>query len=117
MSLAILLLDIFVCSFRLKHFAVKKMSLKLFCSSLIPKFQALHLKNVVQPAVNMHTTAIASGKINRMKDRTSMLRTVVKKGDGTTGEKSVDLDNLIQRFVSHTLNGHHSPDGLISFNC
>lgn len=78
------------------------MSLKLICGSLIPKFQALNLKNVVLPATNIHTTAIASGKINRMRDRTSMLRTVVKKGDGTVGEKSVDLDNLIQRFVTHT---------------
>ena len=77
------------------------MSLKLICGGLIPKFQALNLKNVILPTVNLHTTAIASGKINRMKDRSALLRTVVKKGDGTTGEKSVDLDNIIQRFVSH----------------
>lgn len=76
------------------------MSLKLICGGLASKFQALSLKNVVLPAANFHTTAIASGKINRMRDRTSMLRTVVKKGDGTVGEKSVDLDNLIQRFVN-----------------
>lgn len=79
------------------------MSLRLVCGGLALKFQALNLKNVVLPAVNLHTTAIAPGKINRMKDRTSMLRTVVKKGDGAVGEKSVDLDNLIQRFVAPQL--------------
>lgn len=96
--------------FRLVHLGYKtpkriarKMSLKLICGGLASKFQALSLKNVVLPAVNLHTTAIASGKINRMKDRTSMLRTVVKKGDGAVGEKSVDLDNIIQRFVAPQL--------------
>lgn len=79
------------------------MSLKLICGGLISKFQALNVKNVVLPTKNLHTTAIASGKINRMKDRTSMLRTVVKKGDGAVGEKSVDLDNIIQKFVSKNL--------------
>lgn len=78
------------------------MSLKLICGGLASKFQALNLKNVVLPAASLHTTAIASGKINRMKDRTTMLRTVVKKGDGTVGEKSEDLDSLIRRFVATT---------------
>lgn len=75
------------------------MSLKLICGGLISKFQTLNIKNVVVPATSLHTTAIASGKINRMKDRTTMLRTVVKKGDGAVGETSVDLDNIIKRFV------------------
>lgn len=77
------------------------MSLKLICGNLIPKFQLLNLKNVMPPTLNLHTTAIASGKINRMKDRTSMLRTVIKKGDGTVGEKSVDLDSIIEKFVEN----------------
>lgn len=76
----------------------KTMSLKLICGNLLPKFQLFSLNNVMQPTLNLHTTAIASGKINRMKDRTAMLKTVVKKGDGTVGERSVDLDSLVERY-------------------
>lgn len=75
------------------------MSLKLICERLFPKLNSIGLKNVTPLANNFHTSAIAAGKINRMKDRTAMLRTVVKKEDGTIGEKSVDLDSIIQRFA------------------
>lgn len=82
------------------------MSLKLICGNLIPKFQSFGLKNVILPTLNLkfnhlHTSAIASGKINRMKDRTAMLRTVVKKGEGTVGEESVDLDSVIEEYVAN----------------
>ena len=56
------------------------------------------MKNVTSGVSNIHTSAVAAGKINRMKDRTAMLRTVVKKEDGTKGETSVDLDSVIQRY-------------------
>lgn len=78
------------------------MSLKLICEGLISKFKPINLQNVMSTTRNLHTTAIASGKINRMRDRTTMLRTVVKKGDGTVGEKSIDLDSVIEKFVSNS---------------
>lgn len=79
----------------------KNMSLKLVCENLFSKLKPIKLKHVTTSTSNFHTTAIAAGKINRMKDRTAMLRTVVKKEDGTRGEKSVDVDSLISRFVLH----------------
>lgn len=72
------------------------MSFKLICESLFTKLNPIHLKNVSSYASNFHTSAIAAGKINRMKDRTAMLRTVVKKEDGIRGETSVDLDSVIR---------------------
>lgn len=75
------------------------MSFKLICERLFLKINPVGLQNVTSLANNFHTSAIAAGKINRMKDRTAMLRTVVKKEDGTIGEKSVDLDSIMQRYV------------------
>lgn len=73
------------------------MSFKLICESLFSKLNPTSLKNVTG-ASNFHTSAIVAGKINRMKDRTAMLRTVVKKEDGVRGAESVDLDSVIQRY-------------------
>lgn len=74
------------------------MSFKLICESLFTKLNSVSLKNVTSGASNFHTSAVAAGKINRMKDRTALLRTVVKKEDGIKGETSVDLDSVIQRY-------------------
>lgn len=74
------------------------MSFKLICESLFSKINPICLRNVTSGVSNIHTSAVAAGKINRMKDRTAMLRTVVKKEDGTKGETSVDLDSVIQRY-------------------
>lgn len=73
------------------------MSFKFICESLFSKFKPFNIQNVVS-ANNFHTTAIAGGKINRFKDRTSMLRTVPKKEDGTIGERSLDIDSVAQGF-------------------
>lgn len=76
------------------------MSFKLICENIFTKLKPLNLKNVITSTTNsIHTSAIASGKINRMKDRTALLRTVVKKEEGTRGEKSLDLDSVIKRWI------------------
>lgn len=75
------------------------MSLKLICENLFSKLKPLNLKNVAVSTSHFHTTPVSAGKINRMKDRTALLRTVVKKDDGTRGEKSVDVDSLIATYV------------------
>lgn len=75
------------------------MSLKLICENFFTKLKPINLKNVVSMSNGIHTSAIASGKINRMKDRTALLRTVVRKDDGTRGEETVDLDSTIKRFA------------------
>lgn len=79
------------------------MSFKLICENLFTKLKPINLKNVASPSNSIYTSAIACGKINRMKDRTALLRTVVKKEEGTRGEQSVDLDSVIRRLVSHLM--------------
>lgn len=73
------------------------MSVKTFCGTFFNKFLAINAKNIY--AKNIHTSAIACGKINRMRSRSEMLKTVVKKEDGTRGENSEDIDRLT-RFES-----------------
>lgn len=76
------------------------MSFKFICENLCSKLKAINLKNVTTLPVNsLHTSAVAAGKINRMKDRKSLMRTVVKKDDGTQGERSVDVDSIVKRFA------------------
>lgn len=69
------------------------MSLKIFCSNILSKIVASQSQNVFASS-SLHTSSRLSGKINRMKDRTAMLRTVVKKEDGTLGERTLDVDSL-----------------------
>lgn len=52
------------------------MSLKLVCANLFSKLIPINLKHAAASTNNFHTTAIAAGKINRMKDRKEMMRTV-----------------------------------------
>lgn len=74
------------------------MSMKLFCETLFSKLLTINPKNVC--AKSIHTSAIASGKINRMRSRSEMLKTVVKKEDGTRGENSEDFESTT-RFVKN----------------
>lgn len=74
------------------------MSLKLLCEGVFSKLSQLSLKNVN----GFHTSAIAAGKINRMKDRKSMLKTVGKKTDGTEGADVADIDSISPGFVIST---------------
>ncbi|XP_031628296.1 28S ribosomal protein S11, mitochondrial [Contarinia nasturtii] len=66
------------------------MSFKLICGGLVSKLSQLSLTHVN----NFHTTAIAAGKINRMKDRKSMLKTVLKKSDGVQSSSTADIDSI-----------------------
>lgn len=74
------------------------MSFRLICEHLFSKLNQTKLKSVTSCASSFHTSAVAAGKINRMKDRTALLRTIVKKEDGIRGTESVDLDSVIQRY-------------------
>lgn len=74
------------------------MSFRLICEHLFSKLNQTKLKSVTSCASSFHTSTVAAGKINRMKDRTALLRTIVKKEDGIRGTESVDLDSVIQRY-------------------
>lgn len=73
------------------------MFLKTICTDLVSKLSATTFQNAVSAPMNFHKSAVVAGKINRMKDRTAMLRTVVKKEDGTVGEKTIDIDSFGQQ--------------------
>lgn len=73
------------------------MFFKLISEHLFSKINSISLKNVTLSANNIHTSAVVAGGINRMKDRTALLRSVVKKGDGIEGVNAVDIDSVVQR--------------------
>lgn len=72
------------------------MYFKLICENLFSKLN--QTKSVTSCASGFHSSAVLAGKINRMKDRTALLRTTIKKEDGIKGTESVDLDSVIERY-------------------
>lgn len=73
------------------------MSLRIICGNLIPKLIPFVPRNVVS-AMEFHTSFALAGKINRIRSRSEMLKTVPKKEDGTADANTVDVD-VIRRFV------------------
>lgn len=87
------------------------MALKIICGNFIPKFGSLSPINVISSA-NFHTSSALAGKINRVRSRSEMLRTVVKKTDGISDPNAIDVD--VKRFVLFPINLRHQHSLLCS---
>lgn len=74
------------------------MSLRTILSSFILKSRQSVAQN--QRLASLHTSAF----LNKAEDRKEMLASMPAKDEGTAGEKSIDIDTLLGKYVLNEIN-------------